>query len=209
MNKLATLILIAFIGFCFTTQSQTNIWDENPTDSQQELNSLLTILPTSKKINRTPILNRIAEIYWVVNPDKTIEYGTEALKLATEFKDRNQEGLALINLCQGYLFNDIYDKALQYGLQSLKIRKEIGNDYDLAFTLRTLGCLYYDIGYFDKALEYHTETLRIHEKIGDKQRIAYSYNSIGLIYESKDDCNLALSFFKRSNFTSLSHWWIG
>ncbi|MGV8815659.1 MAG: tetratricopeptide repeat protein [Gelidibacter sp.] len=198
MNKLITLILIAFIGFYFTTQSQTNIWDENPTDSQQELDSLLTILPTSKKINKTPILNRIAEIYWVVNPDKTIEYGTEALKLAIEFKDRDQEGLALINLCQGYLFNDIYDKALQFGLQSLEIRKAIGNDYDLAFTLRTLGWLYYDIGYFDKALEYHTETLRIHEKIGDKQRIAYSYNSIGLIYESKDDCNLALSFFKRS-----------
>ncbi len=198
MNKLATLILIIFIGCCFTTYSQTNIWDENPTDSQQELDSLLTILPTSKKINQTPILNRIAEIYWAVNPDKTIEYGTEALKLAIEFKDRNQEGLALINLCQGYLFKNIYDKALQFGLQSLEIRKAIGNDYDLAFTLRTLGWLYYDIGYFDKALEYHTETLKIHEKIGDKQRIAYSYNSIGLIYESKDDCNLALSFFKRS-----------
>ncbi|MEO9076389.1 MAG: tetratricopeptide repeat protein [Gelidibacter sp.] len=159
---------------------------------------MLTILPTSKSVNKMPLLNRIAEIYWAIDPNKTIAYGSEALQLSIEFKDKSQEGLALINLCQGYLFNDIYDKALQFGLQSLEIRKEIGNDYDLAFTLRTLGWLYYDIGYFDKALEYHTETLRIHEKIGDKQRIAYSYNSIGLIHESKGDCNLALSFFKRS-----------
>lgn len=198
MKKLTNLILITFISLCFTTQSQTNIWDENPADSQIELDSLLTVLPTKKDKDKTIVLNRIAEIYWAINPDKTIEYASEALQLSKKYNQKEQEGLALINLCQGYLFNDIYDKALQYGLQSLEIRKAMDNDYDLAFTLRTLGWLYYDIGYFDKALEYHTEVLKIHEKIGSKQRIAYSYNSIGLIYEGKGDCNLALSFFKRS-----------
>ncbi|MBA6152891.1 tetratricopeptide repeat protein [Gelidibacter maritimus] len=198
MKTLTHFVLFTFICLCFTTQAQTNIWDENPADSQVELDSLLTVLPTVNRADKTPLLNRIAEIFWSINPDKTIEYASEALQLSKEFNQKEQEGLALINLCQGYLFNDIYDKALQYGLQSLEIRKEIGNDYDLAFTLRTLGWLYYDIGYFDKALEYHTEVLKIHERIGSKQRIAYSYNSIGLIYEGKGDCNLALSFFKRS-----------
>lgn len=198
MDKIKPLILITFICIWFTPQAQTNIWDENPADSQIELDSLLTLLPTSKRTHKIPILNRIAEIYWSINPDKTIEYASEALQLSKEFNQKEQEGLALINLCQGYLFNAIFDKALQYGLQSLEIRKEIGNDYDLAFTLRTLGWLYYDIGYFDKALDYHTEVLKIHEKIGSKPRIAYSYNSIGLIHEGKGDCNLALSFFKRS-----------
>ncbi|HXJ99606.1 MAG TPA: tetratricopeptide repeat protein [Gelidibacter sp.] len=198
MNKHTLCIVALLILFGINSQSQTNIWDENPSDSQFELDSLLTVLPTISKAKKPALLNRIAEIYWVINPDKTIEYASEALQLATKFKDKDQEGLALINLCQGYLFNDIYDKALQYGLESLEIRKDIGNDYDLAFTLRTLGWLYYDIGYFDKALEYHTEVLKIHEKINDNQRIAYSYNSIGLIHESKNNCDLALSFFKRS-----------
>lgn len=198
MNKRTFFTATLFILFGFGIQSQTNIWDENPSVSQFELDSLLTVLPTISKAKKTALLNRIAEIYWVINPDKTIEYASEALQLSVKFKDKSQEGLALINLCQGYLFNDIYDKALQYGLESLEIRKDIGNDYDLAFTLRTLGWLYYDIGYFDKALEYHTDVLKIHEKIKDNQRIAYSYNSIGLIHESKNDCQLALSFFKRS-----------
>lgn len=198
MRKLKYLILFTFISLCFTAQGQKNIWDENPAHSQTELDSLLTLLPTLKRVDKIPLLNRVAEIYWPINPDKTIEYGSEALLLSKEFKLKEQEGLALINLCQGYLFNDIYDKALQYGLQSLEIRKEIGNDYDLAFTLRTLGWLYYDIGYFDKALEYHTQVLQIHERIDSKQRIAYSYNSLGLIHEAQGDCSLALSFFKRS-----------
>lgn len=197
-NIFRKLVFLILIFFGFIVYSQTNIWDENPNDSQIELDSLLTILPYSTGKDKIPLLNRVAEIYWSINPDKTIEYANEALQLSLEFNDKNQEGLALINLCQGYLFNDFYDKALQLGLQSLEIRKEIGNDYDLAFTLRTLGWLYYDIGYFDKALQYHTETLKIHEKINDKQRIAYSYNSIGLIHEHKGDCRLALSFFKKS-----------
>lgn len=198
MKKLINPILFILVFINFSVQSQTNIWDENPNDSQIELDSLLTILPYSTGQDKMPLLNRVAEIYWSINPNKTIDYANEALQLSRENNDKKQEGLALINLCQGYLFNDFYDKALQLGLQSLEIRKDIGNDYDLAFTLRTLGWLYFDIGYFDKALEYHTETLKIHEKIGDKQRIAYSYNSIGLIHERKGNCNLALTFFEKS-----------
>ncbi len=198
MNKLIKLIFFTFVFIGFTVHAQTNIWDENPFDSQLELDSLLTILPKSHGKERIPILNRIAEIYWSINPDKTIEYATEALQLSVKFKNESQEGLALINLCQGYLFNDFYEIALQFGIQSLEIRNKIGNDYDLAFTLRTLGWLYYDIGYLDKALQYHTETLKIHKKIGDNERVAYSYNSIGLIHDHKGDYNLALSFFRKS-----------
>ncbi|WP_413998062.1 tetratricopeptide repeat protein [Flavobacterium sp. W1B] len=198
MKKLLHLLLISFIFVCFTAQSQKNIWDENPSDSQVELDSLLTILPTSKGEKKLSLLNRIAEINWAIDPNKTLKYGSEALRLSIEFKNKDQEGLALINLCQGYLFNNIYDKALHYGLKSLEIRKALANDYDLAFTLRTLGWLYYDIGYYEKALEYHTQALIIHEKIGNKQRIAYSYNSIGIIHDAKGDYNLALFFFKKS-----------
>jgi len=178
--------------------SQKNIWDENPHDSQLELDSLLIVLPKAVKEERMPLLNRIAEIYWIKNPDKTIKYATEALQLSIEFANKSQEGYALINLCQGYLFNDIYDKALRHGLQSLEVREEIGEDYDLAFTLRTLGWLYYDIGYYNRALDYHVKALKIHEKIKDIERTAYSYNSIGLIHDKREDHYLALSFFKKS-----------
>ncbi len=198
MKKLIKFIFILLIFIGVNAYSQTNIWDENPSDSRIELDSLLNILPYSTGKDKIPLLNRVAEIYWAINPNKTIEYANDALRLSQKYNDKSQEGLALINLCQGYLFNDFYNEALQFGLQSLEIRKIIENDYDLAFTLRTLGWLYFDIGYFDKALEYHTETLKLHEKIGDKQRIAYSYNSIGLVHEHKGDYSLALTFFKKS-----------
>ena len=194
--KKSLLIPLFVIGL--VSYSQTNIWDENPNKSQFELDSLVIGLPKSTGKERLYLLNKIAKEYWFINPDKTIEYGTEALQLSQEFNDKEQEGFAFINLCQGYLVSDLYDKALRYGLQSLEIRKEIGNVYDLAYTLRTIGWLYYDIGYYDKALEYHKEVLEIHEKMRDNQRIAYSYNSIGLIHAHNGDYSLALSFFRQS-----------
>ncbi|MFV9549966.1 tetratricopeptide repeat protein [Algibacter sp. PT7-4] len=197
-NNIKIALVFSLFFVWFTSYSQTNIWDENLTDAQNKLDSLHTLLPNHIGEKRLLILNKIAEYYWFINPDKTIEYGAEALLLSQKFKNKAQEGLALINLSQGYLINDFYDKALRYGLQSLEIRKNIGNPYDLAFTLRTLGWLYYDIGYNEKALEYHKEVLRIHEEMGDKQRIAYSYNSIGLIHAHNGDCNLALTFFRKS-----------
>jgi len=122
--------ILTFIG-C-PVHSQTNIWDENPVDTQIELDSLLNILPFSRGKDRMPLLNRVSEIYWIINPNKTIEYANEALLLSQKFNDKSQEGLALINLCQGYLFNDFYVKALEFGLQSLEIRKDLENDYNLA-----------------------------------------------------------------------------
>ena len=104
------IVFLALIFWGITAHTQTNIWDENPNDSQIELDSLLTVLPKSIDKERLTLLNKIAQGYWFINPDKTIEYATLALQLSQEFNDKKQEGFAYINLCQGYLVNDLYDK---------------------------------------------------------------------------------------------------
>ena len=72
MNKWIKHVFFILFLVSFTVQSQTNIWDENPRDSRLELDSLLTILPYSRGKDKIPLLNRVAEIYWSINPDKTI-----------------------------------------------------------------------------------------------------------------------------------------
>ena len=62
MNKHTLFIVALLILFGINSQSQTNIWDENPSDSQFELDSLLTVLPTISKAKKPAMLNRIAEI---------------------------------------------------------------------------------------------------------------------------------------------------
>ncbi len=185
-------------GLSIPSKSQELIWDENPLNAERIIDSLESILPEHQDKERLVLLNRLAELYWLVDPDFTIKYGSEALQIAKQEKDLTAEGMALINLCQGYLFNDLYDKALDYGLKSLEVRQGLGNQYDIAFSLRTLGWLYYDIRNFDKALEYHEKVLKIHQQLVDKEREAYSYNSLGLIYFQKGNYELALSYLRKS-----------
>ena len=64
------LILVLISCSAYT---QIYIWYENISDSQQEMDSLLTILPKTIGEERIPLLNRITEIYWLISRDKTFE----------------------------------------------------------------------------------------------------------------------------------------
>lgn len=178
--------------------AQTSMWDKPIISSRALIDSLEVRLPQMSNEEKVKNLNLLAEAYWEVNADKTIEFGQEALTLALRLHNPTEEGYALLNICQGYLFNDDYDQALDYGLKSLKIRETVGEPRDIAFTLRTLGWLYYDIGYMDHALDYHYKVLEIHKQLKDDERIAYSYNSLGLIYAKKSEHEKAIDFFDKS-----------
>ena len=187
------LVLLAHLSV-----AQTSMWDKPIISSRALIDSLEVQLPQMSNEEKVKNLNLLAEAYWEVNADKTIEFGQEALTLARRLHNPTEEGYALLNICQGYLFNDDYDQALDYGLKSLKIRETVGEPRDIAFTLRTLGWLYYDIGYMDHALDYHYKVLEIHKQLKDDERIAYSYNSLGLIYAKKSEHEKAIDFFDKS-----------
>ncbi|WP_420579667.1 tetratricopeptide repeat protein [Reichenbachiella sp.] len=178
--------------------AQSSMWDKPIISSRALIDSLEVLLPQMSSEERVKNLNLLAEAYWEVNADKTIEYGQQALTLARRLHDQKEEGYALLNICQGFLFNDAYDQALDYGLKSLSVREAVGEAKDIAFTLRTLGWLYYDIGYLDHALNYHYKVLEIHQELKDNERIAYSYNSLGLIYAKKSEHEKAIDYFDKS-----------
>lgn len=196
LHCISTLWLIFVISL--NCQAQESLWDRPVTNAQNLIDSLVHRLPVMQKEEKLKNLNLLAEAYWELNADKSINYGLEALALAKELRNPKEEGYALLNICQGYLFNDSYDQALDYGLKSLKVREQVGDVKDIAYTLRTIGWLYYDIGYFDNALDYHFKVLDIHKELGDDERIAYSYNSLGIIYSSKKDHLKAISYSTQS-----------
>lgn len=197
LKRLQAIVWV-LLGLATTGFSQSSMWDKSVLSSRAVIDSLEFQIPVLEGEQKLECLNRLAEAYWELNPDQTISYASEALKMARALKNRKQEGHALLNLCQGYLFNDLYDKAFDYGLKSLEVREEVGDQLDIAFTLRTLGWLYYDIGFYDNAIEYHRKVLALHEAMNDEERIAYSYNSLGLIYAKKNDHTTALSFYRKS-----------
>ncbi|MDN5203472.1 tetratricopeptide repeat protein [Fulvivirgaceae bacterium BMA10] len=197
MKKISIISVFCFLLFSgnYTAECQ-NVIDKLYT--QQTIDSLRKQLAQASDKDKLPLLNALAESYWQIDPDLTIEYANQALKLAEANGDKKNEGYAYINLCQGYLYKDVYDKALEFGLKSLDIREKLEDVNDVIYTLRTIGWLYYDIKNSDMAQHYHEKVLALHLELKNPERIAYSYNSLGLIDAQKGEHQKALSDYKKS-----------
>ncbi|MCG8305791.1 MAG: tetratricopeptide repeat protein [Cytophagales bacterium] len=196
------LSFVCILSFSCIINAQTII---DRKYDQKYIDQLELELTHANPRDRTDLLNALSEAYWFKNPEKTIEYAKEALKLSREHDDKKNQGYALINLCQGYLLRDIYDQALEYGLKSLEIREALGDKNDIVFTLRTIGWLYYDINNSEMALHYHKKVLEYHLEMDDPHRIAYSYNSLGLVYAQMQQHHTALEYYKKSLLIKDSH----
>ncbi|MEP2023725.1 MAG: tetratricopeptide repeat protein [Reichenbachiella sp.] len=143
-------------------------------------------------------LNYLAELYWGKDPNQTLAYANEALKIAQEQADTEQLSQVYLNLCQGYLYKDDYAKALDFGLKCLDLRQQSDDKPALAFILRTIGWLYYDMENSDMSLQYHKESLKLYEEIEDFSRIGNALNGLGLVYMQKENYQTALSYLERA-----------
>jgi len=79
---------------------------------QGKIESLESKLQTTSGKGKIEILNQLSQLYLNTTPAKSLEYGTEALNLAKEAGDMNQEASANINLGNAYSAKDNHSKSI-------------------------------------------------------------------------------------------------
>lgn len=164
------------------------------TDSLREL-VRNTSLPDSQKISH---LNQLAA---ALNPDSTNEalvYANEAYLLALKTGNKAAEVRALLNLSEGYLYNDSYEQSLGYGFTALDLSRQLKSDPAIADAYTNLGWIFYDTENGNFSLQYHRDAWGIYHKIGDKVKEAVALNAIGLVFQLKNEYDSARNYFDRS-----------
>jgi PAS domain S-box-containing protein len=181
-------LLIVLLVFCPHLFSQTRI------------DSLETSLSrfTGTYIEKIVLLNEISKSYWSVSPQKTIEYGKQALEISDELNYKKGLAHSLNNIGVGYYYLSDYNKALEYYLKSLKIQKEIGDKKGIARSLNNIGNIYYYFGNYNKALENFLKSLKLLEEIGDKESFSVTLNNVGNIYNKLKNYDKALQCYLKS-----------
>lgn len=174
------------------------IWQFVNAAPVNETDSLLALLPRAKGEEKQEILNRLAYVYRVIDPEKTIEYATDALEIARSAGNLVQEQEALSNLGLGNRYLGQYDKALSFQQDALSLALRLENDFLIAQEYNRLGIIYKQWGLFTDALLYYLKALSIREKLNDKTGIANLYNNIGNVYRNRGDLDLALDYFLRT-----------
>lgn len=168
-----------------------------------EIDSLESLLPTLKGEEKVDVLNRLVQLNFRSNQDKSIQYGNEAIDLAS--KMNYQQGIASAHhhISSAYYYISNYNQALHHLLLSLNIYEAINDSNTVAQLLNKIAVNYRMIGRHEEALSYIFRTLRYNEAKADSLAMAHSFNNIGGIYKDLIDYNKAAAYYTRSHEIAL------
>jgi serine phosphatase RsbU (regulator of sigma subunit) len=162
--------------------------------------SLLNLLKkyTVQDTNRLAVLSELCWYHRNSKPEKSLEFGEEALDLATKLN--HQSYISKINTFLGAVYRNIgnYPKALNHYLDAVRIAEK-NNDYErLGFGLQSIGDINQRQSRFDEADKYLQRALKSFTKINNQLGIAYCYYTYGQSFEAQKKLNEALAYHQKA-----------
>ena len=155
-----------------------------PLKAQQDIDSIKFILDNYKSVDtvRVNLLNRLGFEYWIIDPVKSDEYGTQALVLSQQLNFARGEAYAhrVIGVADWTRGN--YETGLISLLKALNLYKELDDDLGEANCNLNIGLIYSDQRNYNRALDYFMNAISGFEPLNRGDRIATAYNKVGEVY---------------------------
>ncbi len=166
--------------------------------SQQELDSLKTIVNSSEGIEQLEALIVLSNLQNQSNPTDALETAKQAEKLAIVLKSEISRGNALDAKANALSMLGDHTKAIELLNESVKIGKQENDQLLIAETHQSLGIIYERIGNYPEALANHKSSLLAFTDLQDSTNMSYSLNNIAGIYYSNDDYETALDYYYKA-----------
>ncbi|MGZ3921849.1 MAG: tetratricopeptide repeat protein, partial [Bacteroidia bacterium] len=160
--------------------------------------SLIQLLNSPDKIQKTDALNSLAEAGRKDNPELSLNYSSKALELAQQIGYKKGIAMAYNNLGNLYTSQDNYKKAYEYYSGSLDISKEINDKKGIATGYNNIASLYSEQKDYKNALRYYEIALKLRKELNDQHTVAASLNNIGSVYYRQAMLDKALDYFFQS-----------
>jgi PAS domain S-box-containing protein len=132
------------------------------------------------------------------DPQLAMVFTEEAIRLARELGNKNEEGYLLNSLSRAYLSLGQFDKSGEYSRQALKLNLEIKHEFEIARSYKITAITYNYMGLYTNAMEYSLRAQQIFERIHETNQAAVMLNSIGTIYLRLARYDEAKQFFDRA-----------
>ena len=206
MKKFSPLSLILWSWLLCGTM----VWAQFTPSQQRQLDSLQTIVNTSKQ--DTAIAHaylELSEILYVIDLDTLAALCNKAAAIADKnlkkdlskqevFSFKKTKAGALNNLGYYHKTRGRTAQGLAFYEESLALHEAIGDEKGAATCLTNLGALHDLQGDVQKALAMYERSLRIHESIGNDHGVAYALNNIAYVYQNQGEIDRALEYYSRS-----------
>ena len=186
------IFLHFFLIISIVVQAQDKVMDSLQNELKKAKND----------IDKTIVLNAIADQFKYSDPNKMAEYGNQALQLAKKIKYKVEEGNAYLNIGTSNIILGDYKKALDNfilakdvfeGINTSSTKKEVVQG--LAKAYGSMGIVFSEQSNYAKALQYYLKSVKIYEDLKDESKCSKIYNNIGVVYKSQNSDFKALEYF--------------
>ncbi len=158
----------------------------------QEIDSLHAQLLVTNNEEKAHTLITLSEAYRNIMFNDCINYGVQALELATSLDDKNLQASILKSLGISSYYSGNMDIALDYYLQSLDTYKQLDDKKGQANCLNNIGLIYEEWADFDAATNYYTSSYNIESELNNSEGMAISLIQIGNISYYRNSFQQAL-----------------
>ncbi len=194
--KRTLFILLIFASFLGVAQNK-------------KIDSLKQELKNSKQDTTSyNILIQIGRLYEKIDPDSSIYFNVQSLKLAEQLNAEYKMVIALSALAGNYYVLGNYEKALSYFnhadeiITKLLLKKDEEINKRLKITqaqiFTNLGGLYTSKSNYPKSLEYYLRSLKIAQDLGDKYIESVTLGNIGIIYYVQSNYPKSLEYYLKA-----------
>jgi serine phosphatase RsbU (regulator of sigma subunit) len=162
------------------------------------VDSLNKVLRKTNDKNKAEIYNQLAREYKFYKPDKAIEYANKALSLAKQYKNIEQEALALYNKAESFREKQEYNQSKNEFLEALTLINKLKTKDLHIDIMSSLGSLYDDLEEKDSALYYLKNAYKKSKEIGYKKGTNKSANNLGIVFFSQGKFDTAKLYLNES-----------
>lgn len=177
---------------------------------QKNLDSLKTLLGQDDipDMERVDILNDLGYENWIMDTERSLDYGNQALKLAEKLDYLPGMAKARRIIGVSYWAQGTPKLALENLVEARSIYEKIGDDVGRANCFLNIGMVYADIDEFAKARELYEKAIEMFTALDMKDRIATTYTKMADIflvqdglYDAKRFLDNALAIHSENRFT--------
>lgn len=195
MNHLYNLLIILIFTINNTTLIAQSLF-------QKQLDSLLLVLDkTTEGNDRVDILNEISYNYRRIEPQKVIEYGRKARKLAIVNNYTKGEAIAYKNMGIGYYKSSApKDTTIGFYKKAIEKAKVVNDYYTQVACMNNIALVYNENLEFYKGIQFLLEAIKLYDEHYEKENRlkALMVANVGFAYFKLKQYQKALTYLERA-----------
>ena len=182
------ILLLIFFTISFNLIANNNL----------QIDSLYKRLINVEDSLKAEVLNELSWKLRNSEPQKSIDYGIEAIKFAKKYNDFENLVKAHSYIGVAYRILGNYSEAIDYYYDGLELAKKYGETEQEGYAYINIGNLNIYQGYYYNALENLNKAIEIAEKLEHKRMLGYVHLNIGRAQMLREEHLEALENFNKA-----------